>query len=295
MRNSASVYLPIGLLSLALGSGVAIGQATESQSASEAPSAPLAGPRVAEGPRTAGIVRRDFDGNVVLPEFSPEEAAFEALNLGGEYATPEQQAGAAKAREILATRRRLLDEFVIDHLQLLTELATAKGTGNRLDQLALFQKAFTALAPLREKGTLQQQIHAALPEADAKVFDQFLAAFWKAVEDNRGTMTTDEGTTPGRFGARAQVNLKSLGNEIRASYERVKESGELVYRRLTEGLRLTPKQQGALREVAANLAKAADEGASKGDHRKFFFAALRQLDEEQRPKFIRNVKQLANM
>ncbi|MFA6046461.1 MAG: hypothetical protein WC718_15860, partial [Phycisphaerales bacterium] len=269
MRLSAFNQARVGVLGVVLCAGAALGQmsaglpasrpasqpAGPADKSSEAatPTSPLAGPTVAEAPRRAGIVARDFDGKVILPEIPPEEAAFNALGLDSESATPEQKAAAAKVQEILTKRHRILDDFVVEHLALLVQLQTVKGTGNKLDQLGLFQEGYAALAPLREGGTLQEQIRKALPETDAATFDQYLADFWKAVEGDRGNMTNDDGTTPGRFGARVQTKLKSLGGEIKASYERVQYSGELIYRRLTEGLKLTPKQQGTLREVAADF------------------------------------------
>lgn len=256
---------------------------------------PLAGPKVAEAPKKAGIVQRDFDGKVVLPEGSPEEAAVRVLGLDGDYATPEQKAAWAKVQEVLNKRHRILDDFVVEHLNLLVELQNVKGTGNKMDQLALFQKAYQELAPLREGGSLQEQIDKVLPEADAKAFDGYLADFWKAVEADRGSMTNDDGTTPGKWGARAQTNLKMMGQEIKASYERVKDSGELLYRRLTEGLKLNATQQAAMREAAAEFMKNLEAGGEKSENRKLFFAALRSLDEEQRPTFIKNAKRLAKM
>lgn len=296
MRFSPSLLAGFGVVAVLLAAGECVAQSTPvATPAGPAPAAsPLAGPTAAEAPRQAGIVARDFDGKVVIPEIPPEEAAFDALHLDADSGTPEQKEAAAKVRAILTKRHRILDDFVVDHLDLLVQLGNAKGTGNKLDQLGLFEQGFVALAPLREGGTLEAQIRKALPAADATTYDHYLADFWKAVEDDRGTMTNDDGTTPGRFGAKVQTKLRSLGAEIKASYQRVSDSGELIYRRLTRGLKLTPAQQGALREVAAGFMKKLEMGAEKADNRTLFFAALRTLNEEQRPAFIRNARALAN-
>lgn len=290
----------LAMIGVVAAAGAAWAQSAPAEAPPTTPAAspasdPLAGPKVAEAPKKAGIVQRDFDGKVALPEGSPEEAAVRALGLDGDYATPEQKAAWAKVQEVLNRRHRILDEFVVEHLDLLVEAENVKGTGNKMDQWAIFQKAYQELAPLREGGTLQEQIGRVLPAADAKVFDGYLADFWKAVEADRGTMSNDDGTTPGKWGARAQTNLKLMGQEIKASYERVKDSGELLYRRLSEGLKLNAKQQAALRQAAAEFMKNMEAGGEKSENRKLFFAALRSLDEEQRPTFIRNAKRLAKM
>lgn len=261
---------------------------------------PLAGPRVtrvappdaaAKAATKPSIIARDADGRVVIPECSPEEAALGALGLGGDGATPASLTALAGAKRVLSTRSARLDEFVMRNVPLLTALGA--GSAGRLEQAALVHKAYIELAPIREGGTLQQQLASALGPEFAPAFDATLKDFWNAVAADRQDDRKPDGQRVGRIGAIAGVKLESLGREIERAFARVSQSGEIVYRYLTEGLTLRDDQVLKLRTLIADfLQRGGAEGNAK-DAPATFLAALSVLDDSQRPIFARNLKKLS--
>jgi len=254
----------------------------------------LAGPKVTSKANAAAtaLLKRDFTGSVVMPERPPEEIALEALGLDGPGASPADRESLPKAQAVLTKRARILDEFVVGNVPLLTKLGNAAGGNDPLDKLALASQAYSALAPLREGGTLQEQVKRTLTPEAGKRFDATLAAFWQAYTAERVKTPKPDGKLPSKFEVLAGARLESLGREIERSFMRVQTSGELIYRLATEGMRLRDDQSAALRRIAAEFAAAQVKGAEAEVGRSMFMNALSTLDEEQRPTFIRNLRRL---
>lgn len=249
---------------------------------------PLAGPKVnAPSPR-ASMVEHGFNGEVKLPETTPEEAALGAMRLDTPDASPAQREAHARAREILDERAAFLDELVAGNLELLSRLdgADARPGG---EKAALAWAVWEKVRPLREKGLLQDRVREVLPEAERARFDAILNEFWREIIAERRTKPKPDGKKPGRIEIIAAVRFESFGKEIERSFYRIIQSGRLLFEYSTRDLKLTKEQERSLRDLAAEHAKKGDN-ASEEDNRKLFLKALFVLDESQRPKFIRNLK-----
>jgi hypothetical protein len=276
---------PSGILRLALPAAVALC----SVASAPAPTPPpLAGPKVGVPAPRATLVELDLQGRVRIPEEPPEEAALALLGLDRPDAPRAQREAHARAREILARRARILDEFVVGNIPLLNMLNTSR---DERERFLLILEAGRRLAPLTRDGTLREQIARCLPDEDRVRFGALLDEFWSAVVRERRTVRRPDGKRPGRIEILAQVRLESLGREIERAFRRIVESGELLYRSATRGLTLTPAQRRELREISAVFARLGD-GGREDEKRRLFTRALLVLDVEQRPKFIRNLKGL---
>ncbi|MFZ2875619.1 MAG: hypothetical protein WAZ94_14185 [Phycisphaerales bacterium] len=258
---------------------------------------PLGGPKVREQPSRPTIIVRNFDGSVKPPEGTAEEAVLELLGVGGAGAmgaSPEEQQAGERVRVILATRGKVLEDFVFENVALLTKLDTAGNTGNKADQLRLLAEAFRQLAPLREGGPLSSQIKAALPEAKGVEFELILREYWEAVIADRMSRAKPEGGFPSRLEAIAGARLESLGKEIERSFYRLLLSGEFIYRVATRGLTLTPEQSRRLRAVIEEHYRVTGGNDDEAANKRLFAKSIAVLDDDQKPRFIRNLRELGS-
>lgn len=270
---------------------------------------PLSGPRVVEAAARASIVERDFNGKVRRPETSAEEAALAVVSI------PKEKRADVKERvdRILRERDGILDKFVSGNIDLLTKFGQAQATENKLDQLALLTEAMRKLSPLRERGTLQQEIEGALPEESREEFKRLMKEYHDALvaevraDEKKAAMAGEEGQGEGmkadrkadknakkpdpkpRFAIMIDENLKGLGRDIERSFARQLKNGELVFRYLTAGLKLSPEQEAKIRTTCMDFAERTKGEDLKGEQVKLFFAIWGQLDKEQQKVFGKRV------
>ncbi len=251
------------------------------------PVPPLAGPDLAPEVSlpTRTLVAFDFAGRLRRPEVPPEVAAADLLDLD-----PHTRA----AIDRLLTRRALiLDTFVREHSNLLMQFQTAQATGNPLELLGLAQQTYVALADLHTRGTLQGSIRAALPPTRAARSDELLDEYWRAVvlEARRACGDDHAGIARGIEAVITQ-RATSLGREIELALERQTRSGDLLLHILTDGIALSPRQAGRIRQAVADIAERSDLEADSRAQLLLGLSILAHLDPEQAAIFIENVKKL---
>jgi hypothetical protein len=256
-------------------------------SPSPPPQAPptLAGPAATTPAPATTLVAYDFTGRLRRPDIPPEAAAAALLPL-------DSQARAA-VETALARRAAILDAFVRENLDLLTQIGSAGATGNKLDQLGLAQLAYTRLQPLRAHGTLQEVVRAALPSDVAPRFDAVLDEYWRAVV-REGQREPGENGKP-RPGAQAVIEerLRSLGRELELSFQRQLRSGDILFSYLTAGLELRPEQAVRIRQAVADVVERHDVESDKRAQALLGASILAYLDAQQAAAFILKVKQLS--
>jgi hypothetical protein len=258
---------------------------------SAAPSVPvveqpaLAGPAVREeeaAPRS--LVVTGFDGFVRRPEVPVEFAAAELLAL--------DDGARAAVDAIAAERALLLDEFVSTNLNLLTEVETASNTGDGLEMLALGQRAWRELEPLRAKGPLSDRVRAALPEGQRAEYDRLLLEYWNAVIAEGKRSKKPNGRTPGRYEIIAEERMESFGREVEQAFARVLRSGQLVYRLLLDGIELRPEQAEKIRGMIAQFVERHGVDAPEKEWAVLGVGIAAHLTPEQMVRFAENVKKL---
>jgi hypothetical protein len=275
----------VAFLSLAIAAAPVTAAAPPSIPPPQAASPPLAGPRAIAPAPSATLVVYDFTGRLRRPDIPPEAAAAALLAL-------DDHARAA-VEAALARRAAILDAFVRENLDLLTQIGTAGATGDKLDQLGLAQLAYTKLQPLRSQGTLQEVIRAALPTDAAARFDAALDEYWRAVV-REGQREPGENGNP-RHGVQAVIEerLRTLGREIELSFERQLRSGDILFSYLTAGLQLRPEQAVRIRQAVADVVERTDVESDKRAQALLGASILAYLDPQQAAAFILKVKKLS--
>lgn len=122
----------------------------------------LAGPKVAPGDRPATLIERNMDGSMRRPDAPIAEAALERLEL--------DEATRVKVELLLAERAGVIDSIVKQNLEALNTMRTdreARGPEVRMEHNRLLSEMFK---PVLEKGPLESQVAALLPEAQRETY-----------------------------------------------------------------------------------------------------------------------------
>lgn len=243
--------------------------------------AALGGPAVAAAAGDT-LVERDFAGRVRRLDVPPEEAAAAMLDL--------DEPTRGRVRAVLAERGRFLEALVADNVDLLVQLNTAAGTGDRLDQFVLGMRLLEQLGPLRESGTLASQIGPLLPPDQAARFDRLVREYWRHL--------VAEGVAPGE-GERADPlgvvlgeNFRIFGEEIGRAFQRAIQSGDLIVRVVLAGIDLTPEQRERIDRIVFDFKARPPEGDAEKRYAQIAVAVLAHLTPEQQKKALARLKAL---
>lgn len=243
----------------------------------------LGGPSVQ--PRVVGptLVERDYAGAVKRLDMLPEEAALKLLEL--------DDATRAAADAVLAQRAAILDTVVVEQLDLLVKLGTASAAGDKRDQLALALELARALEPLRQRGTLREELGRVLPPGPRARFDALLDEYWNAiVEEHRAGAAAAGLTRPGRFGVLAKERLEAFGREIERSVRRQLEGGGTGYiDYLLHKLDLTEAQRARIGDLTADFLERHAYAPTEEDLKELGAIILAHLNARQRAAFIRMI------
>ncbi|MEQ9095573.1 MAG: hypothetical protein RIE32_04855 [Phycisphaerales bacterium] len=206
----------------------------------------LAGPSVGGQAEPLTLVRHDFTGAFQRLDRHPAEAA---LALIRENFTVEPSADGAIA-SILADRRRLLDDLVVERLDVLIKLANGGDERDRVEAIGVLRRA---MAPEARKGALGDRIRAHLPGPAAAEHARLEREYLDAAIADRVQLLEAERAGMGqgalRLRARAIETLVGLGAEVRSAYERtIVQKGEQLDE-LIAALNLSPEQEGTVRRL----------------------------------------------
>jgi hypothetical protein len=280
-KRARAVLAGIGM-SLAGGGVLAQEGPAKEASPAAAPGAadqPLAGPRVQEKRAEPTLVERDMAGKIRRLEVPPGEAALGLLHLDEETAQ--------RTRTILDERAAILDRIVTDNLDLIIRIHAAGEAGDKAEALTLLGQALQKLKPLRERGTLESELGAALPEAQR-------AAFWALVKEYQGAMIgelRDEARARGEEARPLAATIKSslivLGAEVKRSYERQVGGKAAEFEKILAKLGLTPEQESRVRGLVARFAEQSKGKPTEGQKRDLFLAVMSHLNREQQKLLIR--------
>lgn len=254
--------------------------------------APLRGPSTTPtAPRAEKptLVHRDFNGKVVRLERTPEEAAAALLALDDSVRE--------RIERIMSSRARVLDEFVARNLDLLTKLGQATAAGDTKDTLLLLGEAFEKLRDLRTAGTLEQQFVAVLPAERAAEFKGLIREYFDALVEERQADPSQAETDgqgkrrpPARLGIVIDERLRAFGKEIERAFYRSVYSGELLYQKIDEVVKLRPEQATRIRAWCAEFAEKAGMSPTEAQKRELFLKVLSALDAGQARQAIAYLK-----
>lgn len=242
------------------------------------PPADLRGPSVAEPKPT--LVDRDALGLIHRLDMPPAEAALALLGLD-----PDAR---ARADAVLADRARVLDGIIQRNYDLLLELFSAGQAGDTPDAVRLAVVLAGRLAPLRARGTLDDELARVIPEP-ARARLRALVAEYRDAVAAEGAI--DNGRVkPGasRLEALASESLRLWGEQIRRSFERQAADGSLFFEQVIRALALRPDQEARVRERLAKFAEEVDLNAASPDQtRRLVIDVAAWLDKDQLARLAR--------
>ncbi len=260
----------------------AVGGASVAAERASAQDAPLAGPALAGVERETSLVRVDYEGRVRRLEVPPEEAALELLGL---------DAGTlAAARRVISERAAVMDRIVLDNLDLFPQFAAAEQAGDKLGQLRLFLEFVRITEPLRQRGTLGEELRAVLPEGVRARLDRLVSDYWRAVAAERVPRAKAEGATVRAGEAMRQERFEALGRELERSYARLSASESFFVEYLLRGLGLSEHQEKRIRAIIGEYDARAMRGATEAEQAEAFLGVIALLNEKQREAFLERLK-----
>ncbi len=232
----------------------------------------LGGPPVAPSADAPRLAERDYAGRVKPLEIPPEEAAIGLLNLDAE----------AKERvdAILIARAAIIDRVVIENIESLLELQSARAANDRETVQRVLAELVAKLGPLRERGRLVDEIAAALPEDKAAEFRSLVADYWKAVLGEEGG---------GRATARVRTRetLQAFGREIKRSYDRQVTARVAEFDSLLAKLGLAPEQESKIRSLVTDFGQQTKLNPSPAQQRELVEKIMIVLEPAQRREFLK--------
>lgn len=241
----------------------------------------LRGPAVAPAATAPTLVERDFQGKVRRLDLPPEEAALALLGLDAD--------ARAKADAILTEREAILDAAVIGNIELLLKINTAREAGDRAEVLRLLQEFNAALAPLRARGSLADELAAALPSAKAAALDTLVDEYNKALYDQSAAEARARGEAVRPARIRLRESLLATGQEVKRSYDRQVAAGLGEIDRLVAILALRPEQESKVRNLVAEFGQMTRLNPTPEQRRDLFQRIMAELDPEQRRMLLREV------
>jgi hypothetical protein len=240
---------------------------------------PLQGPRVAEPDAKPTLVERDFAGKLKRLEVSPEEAALALLKL--------DSGAASKTQSILNERAAILDKIVLDNLDLVVQIHNSRAGGDKRAQLKLLAELMTALKPLTDRGTLSEEIVAALSLDQSVTFKALVREYNQAAsaETQAESRAAGERLTVRQISARE--NLIVLGTDIKRSYERQISSKTAEFEQIMAQLDLVPEQESKIRGMVLDYAQSVKGKPTQEQRRALIFRIMAVLDSDQQRTLVR--------
>ncbi len=240
---------------------------------------PLSGPKVAAPAPKTSLIERGLDGKVRRLEVPAEEAALDLLTM-----TEEEN---AKVETVMTERNAILDKVVGQNIEILLRLQGLQAEGpSRQDAQAALRELVEKLQPLRERGSLRDEVAGAMSADNAAKFRTLVEEYWKAVADEAvaEAKKEDPNAAPARVVAR--VRLQAVGQEIRRSYDRKIASGKNQLDQAVAKLGLTPEQEDKVRNMATDYFQKTLGKATPQQRREFFQKLMRELTPAQRQALL---------
>lgn len=267
MTRTARTILPLAAVCLC-----AAALAQDAQPADDAPA--LSGPTVEKEAKEATLVHRGYDGELEPLDAPPEVAALDLLHLDGE--TRE------KIEDILTERAAFIDGVVIRNIQTLVEFQAAKAAGDISAQLEMLAPLIEQLRELRLRGRLVDQIKRTLPagvrdEYQRLVLDRQMAE----LSDLKAEAEVEGVPNPDAVAARRYF-FAALGQEIKASYDRVVVQNTQRFDELLAKLDLDPETEGDVRRLVTDFAQRTALNPTAEQRRELFGQVYRILPADAR-------------
>ncbi len=248
-------------------------------SSSSTPNA-LKGPTV-NRPRVS-LIERDLHGFLKRLDMPPAEAALALLNLDA--------SSRAKAEAIITARARELDAIVSRHYNLLIDLFSAGQAGDTADSIRLVVVLASKLAPLRDRGPLEAELAAALPDGPAARLIALVKEYRDAVAAEGAIDNGVVRASASRWEALSSESLRLWGEQIRRSFERQSADGAIFFDAILRAMKLRPDQEARARERLARFAEETKLAPTPEQERALVIDLAAWLDKSQLLRLTKLVK-----
>lgn len=249
----------------------------------DAPPDPLGGPAIEQDDRDTLVVY-EYGGELQELGLPPAEAAVELIDLDEETAE--------RVGRILAQRAMLAERLIIDNFELVSQGETVEASGSKLEKGLFFIQVVRALKPLIDRGPLEDEIRAVLPEPAAERFDALLDEYWQAVGRSRVEQAQARGEKLRLRKAIREARRDQLGKEVELAAQRALESERFAIIYLTKGLDLTDAQQERITTMITSFSARTMGDPSQQDKERLFAEVIAYLNEQQRALIIERIRGL---
>lgn len=237
----------------------------------------LAGPVLAEASEAGPtLIVRSFDGRLERLEVPPEEAAVDRLDL--------DEASRERVHRVIADRAAILDATTGRSVDLFLRMAAAGASGDNAEALRLFAEFDARLADLHERGTLFDELHAALPADARRQFESMVNDYRAAVIDEM--MAQAQADASKRYEFALRLHMEERFAALTRSFERRLGGGDAKLRRLYEVVDATPEQEAAISALATLYFEKTLGMPDKQEEARFLVRLLELLTPVQRNRLI---------
>lgn len=240
---------------------------------------PLTGPSVDATKAKRSLVERDYEGKVRRLEIPAEEAAIGLLGLS--------EMDRAKADEVIRERAATLDKVVIENVDLLLEMQTARASGDMAKVRDVIQRFTAKLEGLRSRGKPVDEIASALPEANREEYRRLVKEYHRAVYDELAQEAKSRGERWRPREIIARQVAQAVGAEVKRSYERQIGSRTQEFEQVLARLDLSPEQEAEIRRMVNQWAQEVKLNPTPTQRREIVEKVLSKLTPTQRRAALR--------
>jgi len=252
------------------------------------PADALRGPSVDGAAAEPTLVHRTFDGAVERLAVQPTEAAVLALGLDDDTLTA--------VRAILNERAKALDDVVLDHIDLLTQIETAEANGEWGTLVKIAWSLHKDFKARFGDETLADRFREVLDPAEFTKFERLVDGYWDAVvADEAGA----DANRLERFAAKRGAMIEHFAKDIERAFQRISMdgksgSGEEEFERLIAMLDPTDDQEARIRALAEKWYIENRMAPSKEDERELVMGIYDLLDDARQRRFVELIISMDN-
>lgn len=245
---------------------------------------PLAGPPVRETTPAHSLVAYDFDGQLKIIKDEPAMVALDMFDIA--------QSQRDACVQIVAERHAIVDALFVDHLDLMTRLATAANGGDQAQTLRLGSELYGLLRPLRERGTMEDEFARVLsPETGEHVralVKQYNAAH---IEQVKLDVLRTEGKEIGNFGAAIRKRYVDLGLEIELAFSRYEQTSLGQVDDVLDAIDVQGEAREMVRQKILDFGQRTLGKPTAMQGIAFVAEVMNMLDPAQRGRFLRYIRE----
>lgn len=277
------------VLAAAMVGGVAIaqqgGESKKPAASKPAEQSPMAGPKVGDRAGKPSVVERGIDGKVTRLDQWPALVAVKKLNL-------DEKSKAAVAK-LEAEQAAAMDKMMSENLLEIAAIAGNFQSGDVMEGLAALKKLRQDHPVLQDREMLTQRISALLTKEQGAELSRMVQDYWQALIQE----ASDAASTRGEKGGAARVAgaeaLRLLGQDVKASYERVIGQQVKDFDALIKTLGLSGEQESRVRRIVDDAFAKARGNSSKMNKSDVFWKVWKELDTNQRSLLVERFKEQA--